>query len=343
MQFCVSGVAGFIGSQLAEALLLQGESVVGVDTFTSYYSRPAKEHNLARLRTFPAFRLVEADLRTTDPVALLDGCDVVLHQAGQPGVRGSWGLGFEDYVSHNISVTQRLLEAARRTGVQRFVYASSSSIYGNATDYPTTEATVPQPYSPYGVTKLAAEHLCSLYAENWGLSTVSLRYFTVYGPRQRPDMAFHRFIAAALRGEEITVFGDGEQRRDFTYVGDVVRANLLAARRAVPAGSVLNIAGGSYATVNQILNQLNELLDRPLRVRYDGKQAGDVLETRADCRLARLLLNWAPNVSLREGLANQLRWQRGLASEGEAASGADAGSAAHSGNRILEPSGAGRA
>ena len=274
MHCLVTGVAGFIGSHVAEALLLQGNSVIGVDSFTDYYARSIKERNLSRLRTFSNFRLVEVDLCTADLTALIKGTSVVLHQAGQPGVRMSWGDQFVDYVGHNIMATQRLLEAARRTDVQRFVYASSSSVYGNAVSFPTTEATLPKPFSPYGVTKLAAEHLCSVYAENWGLSTVSLRYFTVYGPRQRPDMAFHRFISAALHGREIEVYGNGEQRRDFTYVGDVVRANLLAAQRPLPPGSILNIAGGSHATVNMVLKHIADLVGDEVRVRHVGAEIG---------------------------------------------------------------------
>jgi UDP-glucuronate 4-epimerase len=309
MHCLVSGVAGFIGSHVAEALLLQGNSVIGVDSFTDYYARPIKEHNLSRLRTFSNFRLVEADLRTADLAALINGTSVVLHQAGQPGVRMSWGDQFVDYVSQNIAATQRLLEAARRAEVQRFVYASSSSVYGNAESFPTTEATLPKPFSPYGVTKLAAEHLCTVYAENWGLPTVSLRYFTVYGPRQRPDMAFHRFIGAALHGREIEVYGSGEQRRDFTYVGDVVRANLLAAQRPLPPGSILNIAGGSHATVNTVLKLIADLVGDEVRIRHVEQKLGDVEETGADCSLSRLLLGWSPTVQLSDGLANQIRWQ----------------------------------
>jgi UDP-glucuronate 4-epimerase len=309
MKYVVTGAAGFIGSHIAEALLRQGSFVIGVDTFTSYYARSIKERNLSKLQPFEQFRFVEADLRTVDLLPLLEGTNAVLHQAGQPGVRMSWGEQFNDYVSSSIIVTQRLLEAALRTGVERFVYASSSSAYGNAASFPTTEVTLPRPFSPYGLTKLAAEQLCGMYAENWGLPTVALRYFTVYGPRQRPDMAFHRFIAAAMERREIEVYGDGEQRRDFTYVGDVVRANLLAIQRPLPVGCVLNIAGGSYATVNQALELIGDVVGEEPRVRRVGSQAGDVAETQADCRLARLLLGWNPTVELSEGLANQVRWQ----------------------------------
>ena len=333
MRCLITGVAGFIGSHVAEALLLQGNSVIGVDSFTDYYARSIKEQNLASLRTFPGFRLVEADLRTADLTTIIKGTSVVLHQAGQPGVRMSWGDQFIDYVGHNILATQRLLEAARRVGVRRFVYASSSSVYGNVKSFPTTEATLPRPFSPYGVTKLAGEHLCNLYAENWGLPTVSLRYFTVYGPRQRPDMGFHRFVTAALRRREIEVYGSGEQRRDFTYVGDVVRANVLATQCPLPSGSVLNIAGGSYATVNTVLEHIANLVGHEIRIRHVGPQAGDVEETRADCGLTRIQLGWNPRVQLSEGLADQVRWQSGAETDLVAAGvAAPVGAAFGSGN-----------
>jgi UDP-glucuronate 4-epimerase len=309
MRYLVTGVAGFIGSQIAEELILHAHSVVGVDCFTPYYPRAVKERNLRRLRQAPNFRFVEADLRHDDLTELLEGTDVVLHQAGQPGVRMSWGSAFGDYVGHNLMGTHRLLEAARQARVDRFVYASSSSVYGNAVAYPTTEATLPRPFSPYGTTKLAGEHLCGLYADNWGLHTVSLRYFTVYGPRQRPDMAMNRFIQAAFDDSEVELYGTGEQVRDFTHVSDIVQANLLAARRPVPLGTVLNIAGGSYDTVNGVLATIGELVDRPLRIRRTGEQLGDVTETRADCAEAERLLGWRPRMPLVDGIASQVEWQ----------------------------------
>lgn len=318
MRYLVTGVAGFIGSQVAEALLPHATSVVGVDGFTDYYAREIKERNLQNLREAPNFQLVDADLRTDDLSDLLRGTHVVLHQAGQPGVRMSWGEEFVDYVDHNVVATQRLLEWARRGGVGRFVYASSSSVYGNAVAYPTTESTLPRPFSPYGTTKLAAEHLCGLYAANWGLPTVALRYFSVYGPRQRPDMGIHRFIQAALEDREIELYGNGEQVRDFTHVSDVVRANLLAARQPLAPGTVLNIAGGSHETMNAVLTRIAELLGRPLRLKQVGEQAGDVAETRADCGLARRLLGWAPTIGLPEGLASQVEWQAAAAAAGTA-------------------------
>jgi nucleoside-diphosphate-sugar epimerase len=309
MRYLVTGAAGFIGSHVAEALLSHAGTVVGVDCFTAYYARHVKERNLQTLQKAPNFRLVEADLRTDDLTELLAGTDVVLHHAGQPGVRPSWGKSFADYVSHNVLGTQRLLEASRRAGVARFVYASSSSVYGNALAYPTTESTLPQPFSPYGATKLAAEHLCSAYAANWGLSTVALRYFSVYGPRQRPDMAFHRFVQAVVENREIELYGTGEQMRDFTHISDVVRANLLAAHRPLPPGTVLNIAGGSYETVNAVLAKIADLVGRPLRLKWVRQQAGDVGRTRADCALAARLLGWTPAVGLAAGLAGQVEWQ----------------------------------
>lgn len=217
MRHLVTGAAGFIGSQLVEALLGAGEEVVGLDAFTPYYDRSQKEANLADVRDQPCFQLIEADLRDADLESLLAGVNVVYHQAAQPGVRLSWSEGFAAYDGCNVLATQRLLEACRATGVDRVVYASSSSVYGNADYYPVTEADLPRPHSPYGVTKLAAEHLCSLYAANYGLSTVSLRYFTVFGPRQRPDMAFHRLIEGALVGDPFPLYGDGSHVRDFTF------------------------------------------------------------------------------------------------------------------------------
>jgi UDP-glucuronate 4-epimerase len=312
MRALVTGVAGFIGSHLAEALVNAGHAVRGVDCFTPYYELWRKQANLAPLAALRSFEAVEADLRTADLAALLEGVDVVFHLAGQPGVRLSWASGFRDYEEHNILVTQRLLEQAKGVGVRRFVFASSSSVYGNAPSYPTTEADVPRPHSPYGVTKLAAEHLCSLYAENWGVPTVSLRYFTVYGPRQRPDMAMHRFIDAALHGRPVTVFGDGEQVRDFTYVSDVVAANLAAAGGEVPPGTVLNVAGGSAITVNGVLDLLAQLTGRPLTVERQPAQPGDVLMTGGSVERARHAIDWQPDVALPAGLAEQVRWHQSL-------------------------------
>jgi nucleoside-diphosphate-sugar epimerase len=306
----VTGAAGFIGSHLCERLLREGHRVIGVDAFTEYYPRPVKEANLAALRTHPAFRLVEVDLARERLQPVVAEADVIFHQAGQPGVRASWGKDFDVYVEHNIRATQRLLEAAKGSSrLQRLVFASSSSVYGQAQDLPLREETVPRPYSPYGVTKLAAEHLCALYHANHGVPTVALRYFTVYGPRQRPDMGFHRFIEAALEDRPIVLYGDGEQTRDFTYVADAVEANWLALGPEA-VGQVFNIGGGSRSSVNQVLAALEEILGRPVRRERRPPQPGDVRHTWADTTRARSVLGFAPRVALREGLARQVEWLR---------------------------------
>lgn len=308
MRALVTGAAGFIGSHLAEALCEAGWQVRGVDAFTDYYDVRLKRRNVSRLTPLPQFELVEADLTKADLGPMVDGVDVVFHQAGQPGVRLSWSTEFPKYVSRNVLATHRLLESCRASSVHRFVYASSSSVYGNADAYPTTEQTLPSPHSPYGVTKLAGEHLCGLYASNWATPTVSLRYFTVYGPRQRPDMAMHRFLMSALNNAAIPRFGDGEQVRDFTYVHDIVRANILAANADLAPGEVINIAGGGSVTVNALIELLGELVGAPLRVDQREEQAGDVRRTSGGIDRARQLLGWAPETSLRDGLAAQLAW-----------------------------------
>ncbi|MHA7141951.1 NAD-dependent epimerase/dehydratase family protein [Arthrobacter sp. Sr33] len=308
MKALITGVAGFIGSNLARNLLNEGHQVVGIDTLSDYYDVRIKKANLASLPPGLDFR--EDDLNTVDLVELLAGVDVVFHQAGQPGVRKSWGADFGIYVEANVLATQRLLEAAKdATSLSRFVYASSSSVYGNAERFPTTEDVRPQPISPYGVTKLAAEHMCSLYAANFGLPTVSLRYFTVYGPGQRPDMAFTRFTRAAVLGERITIFGSGEQIRDFTYVDDVVKANVLAGTTPdVPPGSVFNVAGGSNTSVNDVLGLLAEMGDTPLDVEYIDAVAGDVWRTGGSTAAIDRALGWKAEISLTEGLSRHLEW-----------------------------------
>jgi nucleoside-diphosphate-sugar epimerase len=306
----VTGAAGFVGSHLCERLLRAGHHVMGVDIFTDYYPRSVKEANLTSLLRAPGFRFLEADLRRVEMEPLLGEADYIFHQAGQPGVRPSWGKDFDLYLDCNIRATQRLLDAARTVGrVRCLVYASSSSVYGETGDLPLREDSPTRPYSPYGVTKLAAEHLCSLYHANYGLPTVSLRYFTVYGPRQRPDMGFHKFIRAALEDRPITVYGDGEQTRDFTFVTDAAEANWLAASSGV-AGQVFNIGGGSRCSVNEILATLEEILGRPIRRDRRPPQPGDVRHTWADTSRARDILGFSPRVSLREGLAREVAWLR---------------------------------
>lgn len=310
MRALVTGAAGFIGSTLVDDLLEDGHDVIGVDAFTDYYDAAAKWANLTGALRSNRFRLVEADLRSYDPAELFDGVDVVFHQAGQPGVRLSWADGFQTYVDCNVSVTQRVLEASRRSGVARFVYASSSSIYGNAPAYPVTEETLPQPFSPYGVTKLAGEHLCSLYAANFGLSTVSLRYFTVYGPRQRPDMATHRLVEAALHGTEFPLFGDGSHVRDFTFVGDIVAANRAAGAASVEPGLVVNVCGGSSTSMHQLIDVVGKAVGAPVRLDVQSEQRGDVLRTGGDHGKALTALGWEPKVSLVEGVTAQVEWHR---------------------------------
>lgn len=302
----VTGVAGFIGSHLAERLLADGWQVIGVDCFTDYYARSIKEQNLAAFLHHPRFTFVEGDLATTDLSAWVTGVDVIFHQAGQAGVRASWGTNFEVYTHHNVLATQRLLEAVKDSHLHRFVFASSSSIYGDVKALPITEDTLPHPVSPYGVTKLAAEHLCYLYWTGLGVPTVSLRYFTVYGPRQRPDMAFHKFIRAMLHNEPLPLYGDGEQTRDFTFVADVIEANLRAVD--APPGRVFNISGGSRVTVNQVIATLEELVGRPARVHRYGRQVGDQRHTWADSSAAAQVLGFVPQVSLYDGLAAEVAW-----------------------------------
>lgn len=305
----VTGAAGFIGSHLSSRLLAEGHKVIGLDCFTDYYPRWLKEQNLRPLLAHPFFSFLDADLSRVDLEPLIRTVDYIFHQAAQPGVRGSWGKGFDPYVDHNIKATQRLLEVVKDhgEGVKRLVYASSSSVYGNAPELPLHEEALPRPFSPYGVTKLAAEHLCLLYHENDGLPVVALRYFTVYGPGQRPDMAFHKFLKALFAGGEILVYGDGEQTRDFTYISDAVEANLLALREGA-VGKVFNIGGGSRVTVNALLKLLEQVVGMKPRVRYQEVQRGDMRHTYADIGRAQEILGFSPKVSVEEGLKREAAW-----------------------------------
>jgi UDP-glucuronate 4-epimerase len=311
----ITGGAGFIGSHLAERLLEDGTEVRAIDRLSDYYDPELKRANLAALDGRPGFEAIEGDLSAVDAAELLDGVDVVYHLAGQPGVRASWGDEFDVYVRDNVIATQRLLEAGKDAELERFVYASSSSVYGNAERYPTSEADLPRPVSPYGVTKLAAEHLCHLYHEAFGVPTVAVRYFTIYGPRQRPDMAFNRFIAGALEGRPLRVFGDGQQIRDFTYVSDAVTATVAAATKGVP-GRSYNIAGGNQATVADVIEILGELAGGEVAVEHTEAVRGDARRTGADTTLARRDLGYAPEVSLEAGIARQFAHQRERAASG---------------------------
>lgn len=314
MKALVTGVAGFLGSTIAQTLVERGDSVRGIDCFIDYYPRTIKERNLRILKGHPKFEFHEASLVETDLNALLDGVDVVFHEAAQAGVRASWGEEFEIYTKNNIQGTQRLLEACKPKKT-RVVYASSSSVYGETRKFPMEETDLPAPVSPYGVSKLAAEHLCVLYWKNFQVPTISLRYFTVYGPRQRPDMAFHKFIRAMLTDKELPLFGTGEQTRDFTFVKDAVAANLLAAEKGEPGG-VYNIGGGSRVSVNHVFEVLEKILGKSPKIKRLGVQKGDVTHTVADTSRAERDLGYKPSVTLEEGLRAEVEYVKELLAEG---------------------------
>lgn len=307
MKALITGAAGFIGSHLTTALLDRGAEVTGIDCFTDYYPRFIKEANLAVNAGRPGFHFFEASLQQADLPGLLRGKTHVFHLAAQAGVRKSWGSDFRVYTDHNVDATQQLLEACVGLPLHRFVYASSSSVYGDNVSIPMREDALPQPVSPYGVTKLAAEQLCYLYFVNHKVPATSVRYFTVYGPRQRPDMAFHKFLKAALRGDAITLFGDGEQTRDFTFVTDAVAATVAAGDQGVP-GRAYNIGGGSRVSVNQLFAIIERIAGKPLNIRREPAQKGDMRDTFADSTLARQDLGFAPKVSLEQGLEQEYRW-----------------------------------
>ena len=315
MKALVTGAAGFIGSHLTAALLDRGAEVVGIDCFTDYYPRPIKEANLGENASRPGFSFVEARLQDADLQALLDDVTHVFHLAAQAGVRKSWGRDFQIYTSHNVDASQRLLEACVNRPIHRFVYASSSSLYGDNVAIPMREDALPQPVSPYGVTKLAAEQLGYLYFVNHGVPATALRYFTVYGPRQRPDMAFHKFIRAAIAGAPITLFSDGEQTRDFTFVADAVAATVAAGDRGVP-GRAYNVGGGSRVSMNQVIDLIGRIAGRPLDVRREPAQKGDMRDTYADTSLARADLGFAPTVTLEQGIEAEYRWLSSVIARG---------------------------
>jgi nucleoside-diphosphate-sugar epimerase len=309
----VTGVAGFIGSHLTETLLQQGEEVIGIDEFNDYYDPTLKRKNVAELDRSPNFKLIEADIQFLDWHKLLKDVDVVYHQAAQAGVRASWGNGFRGYTERNINATQVLLEAAKDAkDLKRLVFASSSSIYGDAETLPTHEEICPQPVSPYGITKLAGEFLCELYHKNFGVPSVSLRYFTVYGPRQRPDMAFNKFFKSILQDEAIPIYGDGQQTREFTFVSDIIAANLAAAIAPAAVGEIFNIGGGSRVVLAEVLDTIEQIVDKPIKRKYIEKAMGDARHTAADISKAQKLLGYQPQVSLREGLIQEWEWIKSL-------------------------------
>lgn len=298
MKSLITGCAGFIGSHLADKLLEEGHEVIGIDCFTDYYPRSVKEKNIKSALESENFTFIEKDIIEINDFPEID---YVFHQAAQAGVRASWGRSFEIYTRNNILATQKLLEYYKDRSIKKFIYASSSSVYGNVDKLPIREDAPKNPFSPYGVTKLAAENLCSLYFMNYGMPTVSLRYFTVYGPRQRPDMGINKFVNAALKGIPIEVFGDGTQTRDFTYVSDVVRSNILAAKSDVK-GENFNIGGGSRISVNDLLAIIEKSSKKNIQVNYIDHQKGDVKHTYSDVGKAEGMIGYKPRVGIEEGI-----------------------------------------
>lgn len=309
MRALVTGAAGFIGSHLVEECLRRGWDVLAIDALTTYYSPTAKVRNAEHFRRHPRCTYLEQDVLDADLPSLLAGVSVVFHLAAQAGVRASWGQSFDVYTQLNITLLQRLLEASRDAPIDRFVFASSSSVYGDAAALPTPEATMLKPLSPYGATKALGEHLVYLYFRNFDVPTVNLRLFSVYGPRQRPDMAFHRAIEAALTGVEFRLFGDGRQTRDFTYVADIVDGLLAAAERA-PAGSTYNLGGGSNTSMLEALEIIDRETGGALRVVQEHRQRGDTRDTSADISAAAADVGYAPRWSVASGLAEQVAWHR---------------------------------
>ena len=311
MKALVTGTAGFIGSHLSERLIEAGHEVVGLDAFTDYYARSIKESNIASLTKRRRFRFIESSISDANFDDVLDGVTHIFHLAAQAGVRKSWGADFAVYTELNIDATQRLLEASVSRRIERFVYASSSSVYGDAAAIPMLETARPAPLSPYGVTKLAAEHLCMLYHANYNVPTVAVRYFTVYGPRQRPDMAFHRFLKAIHHNEPLSLYGDGEQTRDFTFVEDAVTATIAAAERGAD-GSVYNVGGGSRVSMNEILDVMAECTGKAPDVQRGETQRGDMRDTFADTTRAKTDLGFTPRVILRDGILAEYQWLTSL-------------------------------
>ena len=309
MKILVTGVAGFIGSHLAERLLGDGYEVRGVDSFLDYYPRAIKEHNIKSLVGSKGFEFIEGDILRLDLDKLLDGAEAVFHQAAIAGVRSSWGARFDEYVRNNISGTQLLLEACKDMPLKKFVYASSSSVYGDSDELPIKETSPVRPVSPYGVTKLSGEQLAYLYHKGYGVPVVSLRYFTVYGPRQRPDMAFHKFLKAVILDGEIDVYGTGEQTRDFTYISDAVDANIMALTGGVK-GEAYNVGGGSRIKLIDCIRTIEEISGKKARLRFGESQRGDARHTYADVSKAKSDFGYSPVVGIREGLNEHYDWLR---------------------------------
>ena len=305
----ITGVAGFIGSNLADALVKKGYFVRGIDSFEKNYEEALKRNNIKHLLKKNNFSFSEENLLKVDLEEQLDGVEYIFHQAGQPGVRSSWGKEFKIYLENNVWATQKLLESVKGKRIKKMIFASSSSVYGNAERFPTTEKNLPYPISPYGVTKLAAEQLCLLYWKNYQVPVVALRYFTVYGPRQRPDLFFHKLIKAALCGGTIEIYGDGKQTRSYTYIDDVVDANILAMGMDV-TGQVMNIGGGARVSVNEAIELVEKISGRSIKKSYVDPKKGDVKHTCASIKKARAMLGYYPKTRIKKGLLSQFEWMK---------------------------------
>lgn len=306
MRILVTGAAGFIGSHLCERLLqLNNTEVVGIDGFINSSLNQTKQRNLKELLLNSRFKFYQVDLHEADLMKILDGVDAVYHLAGMPGVRTSWGTDFKDYVNHNISATQTLLEAVREFPVQKFIYISTSSVYGEKVGK-VTEESIPNPLSPYGVSKLTAEHLCRVYQTSYNIPIVILRYFTVYGPRQRSDMAFHRFIKGILNDETLQIYGDGNQTRDFTFVSDCVDGTVAVLQAENVIGETINLGGRERASVLQVIKQLEKIIGKKANLEFNEWLKGEPRNTWADISKAQRLLNYDPVTSLKNGLTRQI-------------------------------------
>jgi UDP-glucose 4-epimerase len=306
MKALITGCAGFIGSSITDYLLKNGYHVVGIDCFTDYYSRSIKESNISNAVNNEKFTFIERNLLEIEDYP---DVDYVFHQAAQAGVRASWGQNFDIYIENNIKATQKLLEYYKDKKIDKFVYASSSSVYGDIDELPMHEKSYLRPYSPYGVTKLAAENLCTLYYKNYSVPTISLRYFTVYGPRQRPDMGIYKFVSSVLNNKEITIYGDGTQTRDFTYIDDVVQANVLASKSDA-CGEIFNVGGGNTISVTDLIRLIEKNTGEQANVRYIEKQKGDVRDTLADVTKINNMFNWSAKTDIKTGIQRYIEWYK---------------------------------
>ncbi|MFC2170080.1 NAD-dependent epimerase/dehydratase family protein [Acidobacteriota bacterium] len=300
----ITGAAGFIGSHLCRRLLNEGFDVIGVDSFNGYYPKWIKEKNILPFLKDKKFKLIAQDLNNLDLENVLKKTDYVFHLAAQAGVRTSWGKAFSAYTKNNVDATQKILEAVKNSRIKKFIFASSSSVYGHCPEIPMSETSPLIPFSPYGVTKLAAEHLCFLYHNNFEAPTVSLRFFTVYGPGQRPDMAFHRFFKAIAEGKNISVYGNGKQTRDFTFIDDIIEASFVSIEKG-KVGEAYNIGGGSRNELGNILQLIEKVCQRKIKIQWETRQKGDVLHTYANIDKAKKDLDYSPQTQLQDGLEKE--------------------------------------